>query len=380
DRQGAAFYMEDSANKLYGWEAPSVLTAFRRIATYDLDDCVLVATDTGLVAAGTYSTGGGKYLRLLQLSSTGAITTTTSYFDTSAYTTRTLAYCPGLVRLPSGRVVCVFVGQESTGYQSIRSIYSDDDGANWALLSPRLIPTTYNPATTLLRRIRAACSQGQILITIAYAQGITDAVAQLASYDGGATATIVAGLDGTTAGLATGGYHEVVALPSGGFLLAYLATADQYPYSYRIASAEEPFAYASTQATIVAAGSKWGTLTGSFLTDADLVMGVDEAGTAYLTGRLAGGNDQWISFRSVDRGDTWEPMGETTGLQAGAWHLPNGVAGSGPIDAGGCWYRGSLLLCHSSQSPVASAGASQQWISRLGGWRSLTMPALYSGS
>ena len=148
DRQGAAFYMEDSANKLYGWEAPSVLTAFRRIATYDLDDCVLVATDTGLVAAGTYSTGGGKYLRLLQLSSTGAITTTTSYFDTSAYTTRTLAYCPGLVRLPSGRVVCVFVGQESTGYQSIRSIYSDDDGANWALLSPRLIPTTYNPATT----------------------------------------------------------------------------------------------------------------------------------------------------------------------------------------------------------------------------------------
>jgi hypothetical protein len=380
DRQGAAFYMEDSDDKLYGWEAPSVLTAFRRIATYDLDDCVLVATDTGLVAAGTYSTGGGKYLRLLQLSSTGAITTTTSYFDTSAYTTRTLAYCPGLVRLPSGRVVCVFVGQESTGYQSIRSIYSDDNGATWALLSPRLIPTTYNSATTLFRRIRAAYSQGQILITIGYAQGITDAVAQLVSYDGGATATIVAGLDGTTAGLALGGYQEVAALPAGGFLLVYIATANQYPYSYRIASAEEPFAYASTQATVIAAGATWGTLTGSFLTDADIVLGVDEAGSAYLTGRLAGGNDQWISFRSIDRGATWEGMGETTGLQAGAWHLPPTVAGSGPIDAGGCWYRGSLLLCHSSQSPVASAGASQQWISRLGGWRSLTMPALYSGS
>lgn len=379
DRQGAAFYVEDSDGVLYGWEAPSVLTAFRRIATYDLDDCVVVATDTGLVVAGTYSTGGGKYLRLLQLSEVGAIVTTSSYYDTSAYTTRTLAYCPGLVRLPSGRVVCFFVGQESTGYQSIRSIYSDDDGATWALLSPRVIPGTYDSGTTLLRRIRAAYSQGQILVTVGYAQGITDAIAQLASYDGGATATLVAGLDGTTAGLALSGYQELVALPSGGFLLAYIGNADQYPYSYRIASAEEAFAYASIQSTIVAAGAKWGTLTGLFLADADLVMGIDEAGTAYLTGRLAAGNDQWISFRSVDRGDTWEAMGETTGLQAGAWHLAPGVAGSGPIDAGGCWYRGSLLLCHSSQSPVASAGASQQWISRLGGWRSITMPALYSG-
>lgn len=380
DRQGAAYYVEDSSGVLYGWEAPSVLTAFRRIATYGLDDCTVVATDTGLVVAGTYSTGGGKYLRLLKLSDVGAITTTSSYFDTSAYTTRTLAYCPGLARLPSGRVVCFFVGQESTGYQSIRSVCSDDNGATWKLLSPRVIPGTYNSATTLLRRIRAAYNDGQILITIGYAQGITDAVAQLCSYDGGATATIVAGLDGATAGLALGGYQELVALPGGGFLLVYLATSDQYPYSYRIESAEEAFAYASTGATVVAAGSKWATLSGSFLADADMVLASDEGGTAYLTGRLGGGNDQWISFRSTDRGDTWEAMGETTGLQAGAWHLPPGVAGSGPIHAGGCWYRGSLLLVHNSQSPVASAGASQQWISRLGGWRDLTMPALYSGS
>lgn len=382
DRQGAAFYVEDSAGKLYGWEAPSVLTQFRRISTDGLDEASMAATPTGMIVAGTYSTGGGKYLRLLQLSEVGAIVTTTNLHDQSAYASRTMAYRPGLVRLPTtaGRIVCFFVGEESTGFQSIRSVYSDDNGATWALLSPRVIPTTYDPASTLFRRIRAAYSNGQLLICVEYATGASEAIAQLVSYDGGATATIVAGLDGTTAGLALGGVHELVALPTGGFLMAYIAVADKYPYSYRIAAAEEPFAYASTNSQVENAGALWAVLTGLVITDADLVMGIDEAGTAYLTGRLAAGNDQWVSYRSVDAGDTWEPMGETTGLQAGAWHNTTGVAGSGPVLAGGCWYRGSLVICHNSQAVGAPGAGSQQWISRLGGWRSLTMPALYSGS
>jgi len=376
DRQGAAIYVQ-SGSTLYGWEAPSVLTSSRYLSASGLSDVAICAHPDGLVVAGE---AGGTYLRMLQIAGDGnSILNTTNLNDqATVLTARTQPYSPALVYLPTGRIVCIFFGEESTGYWTLRSVYSDDRGATWNLLSPRLHPTAYDPAATLPRRIRAAYSQDQILICVEYVVGFANAIAQFVSYDNGATATLIAGLTGTTAGLALGGGHDVAAIPGGGFVLVYVSQSNQYPYSYRIAAAEEPFAYASTNVQVVAAGTKWGYLTAGYLDkDLDLILVSAEDGTLYLTARLAAGTDSWVSLRSLDTGDTWEKMGDTSGLQAGAWHK-TGVAGSGPWIAAGCWWKGSLWLAHNSQSAVGGAGADRLWLSRLGGWRSLTLPALSS--
>jgi len=354
-----------------GWDPPTAISEFEfidRSTTADewLHPHVIARPDGSAFMVVQHSE---RYVATYTRTIGGTWTAAGVVYDAgSAYYASPIRACPCLVNLQGNRILCLWLGNLD-GFQS--SI-STDNGATWStpVVCDFEIQTwalVYYP-----QRVRAAYSNGQILLLAHLASGTVDTVIQLASVDEGASFRLVSTVVDRDAG-----YAEVVAAPGGsGFVVATLETARDTgaltvtPYARRIGSALDFVLTTAPVLCMSSAGTeRWGSRSGgsgTVLTAGELALTVDHAGTLWLFGLNFASTRQGLVSRSDDGGATWA-------LQARLWY-DCADATRGPRQMAACWQGGRVMLAHTLNASAATASLA---VSYLGGDTTVCRPQLY---
>lgn len=206
-------YSTETVSEVRGWQAGNALMGFdaidfRTTATTDYFDAVTHPDSQKVLVA--YGDGGAApFLRFARYDPATATWTTLGTLNNSTPQSVTL------VALPTGRILCI-----SYGLTTISR--SDDVGSTWT-------PHGGNPTAIILERMRAAYSDGEILL-LGLSLG-TDTLNHYVSTDGGVSFTSVE----TIAGFGT--KLSVAALPDGRLVIGYKRTSDGKFVSRTIGSA-----------------------------------------------------------------------------------------------------------------------------------------------
>lgn len=287
----------------------------------------------------------------------------TVYDAASAVYAAPVAAIPCLVVLPDGTLLCLYWDGVGSG---IYSSTSADSGVTWS--RGQLVEGVLLALGLPMNRIRAAYSNGQILMLVSY-QGAFDSVVQFASTDQGQSFTLVSTLVDRQAG-----YAEVVAAPSGsGFVVATIETnlpstgvpaPATLAYVRRVGSAFD-FVMTATPVLVQTDTSTvtWGTQAAGVLTAGELALTVDDAGVLWLVGLAWSVTREGIVRCSTDGGATWLGVG-------GAWYDCNDAT-RGPRQLTVSAQGGRLILPHTLNASTATASLA---CSYLGGPTTVARP------
>lgn len=286
-----------------------------------------------------------RYVTLWRRTLAGSWTEIVNIYEAyAAVYTGGLAAHPCLVVLPGARLLCLYIAIDQYGAAGISATYSADDGATWSVPQP---VDTYVAALMAAgaqpSRLRAAYSNGQLLMLVCYQAAGADYVLQFASRDQGSSCQLIGPVGDNNASRA-----EVVGLSGGGFLVATIDTnldtagAIVPAYARRVGSAFD-LVMAATPVLMQADADtvRWGTRSGGLgtgITGGELALCVDDVGTIYATGLdfLAASLRQSRVTYSTDGGATW------------ALYAPTGSPG--------CWWRGGDVAIHPRQMSVCAQG------------------------
>ena len=273
----------------------------------------------------------------------------TVYDAGSAIYTAPDAAIPCLVLLPDGSLLCLYWNADSVT-PGIYSSTSADGGVTWS--RGQLVEGVLGVLGLPMDRIRAAYSNGQILMLVSYSGGF-DSVIQFASIDGGQSFVLVSELVDREAG-----YAEVVAAPGGsGFVVATIETGREstgvpapatLAYVRRVSSA---FDFVMTTDPVLAQDDastvEWGTQAAGVITAGELALTADAAGVLWLVGLAWNSTREGIVRCSSDGGATWLGVG-------GAWY-DCVDASRGPRQLTVSAQGGRLVLPHTLNASTATA-------------------------
>jgi hypothetical protein len=429
DQFAGVIWQEEGDSYWRGWDAPQAITASEIIVEYEVGVTASLPLHPHLLTRDASGTVIMAYTTFRSVGTTDTVRTRTYDPATrtwaSAVTVETItdysgsqieAY-PCLVALPSGRTLLFHWVEMPSGDFQVRMHYSDDDGATWSTGSDYALreAVTYGASalgdTQAVGRIRAAYNNGEILmmgeIRDAFTSGADDTVQtcliQWASRDLGASFSEVdRSVPSDSSSDWCGGYPDVVAFGNG-FVVAYahadpgadnwgtnpnyLYDADLNPVSVVLASAytswqSETINQVNTRdACTIAATSG----SGSYVSDGDLSLLVDDQGVLYLLQRQPQGTyasgagnfetilNSCLISRSFD-GETWEMLGQSQSGSYSTWwnhvDLPI-VSGTPsaystyPYRIAATFTRGRIMVAH-------------QWVDTAGGYTG-SLGALYLG-
>jgi hypothetical protein len=354
-----------------GWDPPRGPSSWQSILWNDSDITALEAFDVT-------TTEGQAVVVVAELRDVGAVATYRLEAITRSATTGTWsrvaietsstpwpqALCPTVVALPSGRLQVyrvlngTFYGRlqvyrvlNGTFYNRLRMWFSDDEGATWTHGGD------LSPNTGGIVRMRAAYSDGQLLIGIRNATGVT----YLSSSDEGHTFEVTGGMSGSG-----GRNFDVCAAPGGGFLFAVIAEDDTagvdvvlLPDAYTLAS----------NATTVSLPAEFASVTA----DEEVTIAVDGGGVVTCIARDGAHTFAAVSY---DGGGTWSiyetDAASTEGdvlcfVRASTSSYPNAFCMT-PV--GG---RMALVSTHTSAGTTPSGVTLGCYL--LGGWTTKTTPS-----
>jgi hypothetical protein len=262
--------------------------------------------------------------------------------------------CVPLLETPAG----VWGIVVAAGGRNLHAIRSLNDGYSFSVKAHNVLVEPL-PAGATIHEVRAAYSEGEVLLLIRYDSGSAEEVAQYASRNGGITYDLV----DATWDIAGDQPQcvDVTALTGGGFLVVYNddATTNRYR-SIRVGSAYESVQAASS--VVVMSGGPGGIPSAAVWTD--------EVGIAYVVLSLDDGSSYKAGlFRSVNSGTTWEsysaPIAE---LSVGAQDTE--------LNEFACTSVGGLaLLVTRFTVPAAAESSSAVLCLYMGGLSTVTVPA-----
>jgi hypothetical protein len=306
-------WRSETAGTTYGYDEPVCITGYEWVnfvtdAATDFrtkhphalrlqsGDVLIACRISGTTATGAsteYATGIYKLTV-----TTGAIAYVSRAFSSTDDQTGAQMRSPCLLQLPSGRILCFDwdVSSTSPGAQ-VMIAYSDDDGATWADYSRRALDAPIDDSNydvSVYSRLRAAYSNGQILLMAQIYDAGAYYLAQWASDDLGTTFRTV------DANLGAGFCPNVVPRVGGGFTVMYIVTTTTTCKA--IGSAFESVYEQGASVTIT---------TDSLIDDLCMWEGEDGAVWAAGTSSTETGNPLW-SMVSRDGGDTWLNIGSIT--------------------------------------------------------------------
>lgn len=276
---------------------------------------------------------------------------------------------PCLVELPSGRVLCFrWYYNSSTSEAQIAMHYTDDQGTTWTRGSTTCLPEAIDFSSDIPYRIRAAYSNGQILMVV-HIQDVSttydDILIQYASDSLGADFSEIDRFDGSSAA-ESAGWPEVIAGNNGGFVVGYIQKSPASGSSIKVARLGT--AYESLMdATQIDAGKGSDvayTLSGNAFSDGDLAMCRDDAGRIWIYYRLPASTHEVVSQRSDDDGVTWQ-----NGGGGNYFALNQGSASIYPRYLTATYQRGRVVML-SNNSSTYSPSLSATY---LGGYSDVTM-------
>jgi hypothetical protein len=381
ETQPAQFAWRQAGGSWLGYNGPMVVSGFSPLHTfgsagtdyrYSNTHSVITSEGTVLVAARRYTTLG-SFASLVVLRNVNGTVSTVS-LDTQIVADS--LYRPCLVAMPNGRILCLSTNPTPDGANSytISAWVSDDDGVSWTQQSSSALRSSL-AADLAPRRIRAAYSQGQILLVIAVrsslASTIPDLMLQYASADGGVTFSLVDTVDGDTDNVHAGGVHEVLGLPAGGFSLLYCGSslsewgANSAVVSKRLATAWTRMTRITPTLVDELVDPSTSLSAGNELdNETELAAVVDEAGLCYAIANDYV-NDETLMARSVD-GAEWTRV--TNRIEAACVFST----------AGNAWVSGSLASYNGALQLVSSWASAtypyQIGMLQLGGYSTATVP------
>lgn len=387
----------DLVTEFRGWNQPSVLQGFEAVRWTDGSGAHkytkqpnAITTTTGEVLCAYYTRDTDRAIEYgieVSIRSTAG-TWSTVLISTTANDVPTLQkQSPALMLMPSGRVLCYYwVYDTSTNQANIRSYYSDDSGASWALGEPAVLDEAITYSTTegagtagyLCGRIRAAYSGGTICLVVQVRRASTSANArdtfqQWASADLGSRFTQVEEW-GDTAGL--GGNWQDVLPVQGGFLFVYIDLSDKDPISKRIGNAYSKLTAAASQSVMTTVGAMAEIDAGNkYFVDGDCSACVDETGYIYVYPRATAvvGMEAIAISMSTTGGRSWETYGQ--GSLASGWSPVYNVSDTGthPRDYSVTAQGGRIAMMTNWDATPANEDDSLGAI-YFGGWSTVTMP------
>lgn len=280
--------------------------------------------------------------------------------------------------------------------QSLRVLLSLDGGETWPT-TPRQVRLGVTAVS-----MAAAYSSGEVLLLVHYralavAPAIgRDRVRQYMSADYGATWEQVGTLyDVIDEG---SGWPACAGRPQGGFVAAWLALVSSTETVGRV----HLLPTARADLSDVTSATDWGDMSGLSadsahngvgtvqaagpaydMVDADVCCIVDDAGWAWTAWRRSYGSvtGEWALLVAPD-GETWAPVGRgeyppapDASVSGYIWHTRD-TGGHWPSDARMAWHRGRVLWVHGFAAQEASASGPSVIVTQLGGWSTLTTPAL----
>jgi hypothetical protein len=257
---------------------------------------------------------------------------------------------PALLQLPDESVVVFFwIVDTARSRAQVQAYRSTDNGANWSLYSSQALVTELNTSTYTLGKLRAAYSNGQVLLVGSVDSG-TPRLVQYASDDNGVSFSQVeiwSSIQGED--------FEVVGT-SEGFVVGYYDNGATDILAHRLSSAFQP----SSGVTAITV-----TLTGQART----TMFVDDDRTIYFIQ----GPDM-VVLRSKDNGATWEQLDDSASFaNRGIWDTE--TSGIVPHDYSGCAVQGrAVIACQLSSSGSSTIDNDSIVIIYTGGSTTVTMP------
>lgn len=305
-----------------GWWPPNLIVGFDwpSATQFSRRPCLIRSKDGKHVYATATRTNTSD-VRFLECDEHGNWTQISEVVSADEIVGSALYSC--LCDLPDG-TICVFYWVWNAGedlYQ-IQSQQSSDGGVTWKLAGRYCLDTPIDGGDFSVGRIRAAYSNGQILLVLSinatsppHAEG--EALVQCASDDDGCTFTTIYTFDLSTGFGENGWIPDIFVTAAGGYVVVYADTLAGTWKQRRLASAfdsmgevdEETLASQPDNASMqVLAG--W----------------TGEDGIWYLFGLFdeggAGTGPQGLVQRSVDEGQTWQRMetGTSTAVNEAAWY------------------------------------------------------------
>lgn len=368
-----AFAMRTNGIDWLGWNGPLVFSGWSPLHTFasglaanQYGNLHTIHTDDGtmLTAAQRFSSSGAT--RALVVLRTVGTTITTVVVDTQAV--GLVAYCPTLVRLPEGRLLLLSTKTLPAGQYTVRAWMSTDDGATWTKSADSVIRDELDGTTVAPRRLRAAYSNGQILMMLAFrdtAATVADSFRQYASADEGASFALVQAVDNTTAANDyTGGAHDLVVTPTGSFLAVFCASSrTSYPANSAVLYKVLPSAWVAWQTVVtttlsaLSAPSANLTAGGQLSASTELCATRDDDGTVYVLSVAFGTNQQTQIARSTS--DVFTDWTEV-GVQSAT--VPNV-----PLNAGtGNEWVGGTVSAYNGTLRLVSQWDSATWPGQIG--------------
>lgn len=368
-----AFAMRTNGIDWLGWNGPLVFSGWSPLHTFasglaanQYGNLHTIHTDDGtmLTAAQRFSSSGAT--RALVVLRTVGTTTTTVVVDTQAV--GLVAYCPTLVRLPEGRLLLLSTKTLPAGQYTVRAWMSTDDGATWTKSADSVIRDELDGTTVAPRRLRAAYSNGQILMMLAFrdtAATVADSFRQYASADEGASFALVQAVDNTTAANDyTGGVHDLVVTPTGSFLAVFCASSrTSYPANSAVLYKVLPSAWVAWQTVVtttlsaLSAPSANLTAGGQLSASTELCATRDDDGTVYVLSVDFATNQQTQIARSTS--DVFTDWTEV-GVQSAT--VPNV-----PLNAGtGNEWVGGTVSAYNGTLRLVSQWDSATWPGQIG--------------
>ena len=297
-------------------------------------------------------------------------------------------FYPGLVQLPSGRVLLFFwLEDTTTSTAQITQYFSDDNGASWTQGTKYCLVDTLSIHSSTgykYARLSIAYQAGQLMM-VGHIQSndssrnYTDTLYQWYSDDLGASWVGVAEIwDGT----AKGGGYPTLLYTGGLWQCYYLSSTDRK--AARLRTSSPVFSLANdTEAVygqplfpaLSAPGADipeiYVALTVVKADDGALWMLSNEAvdhSPSSATSNIFG-----IMLRSTDAGGTWEAVGQSGRLSSYSIFWDSNSATTYPRYYQGCWQGGRLILSHNWKAAPGNEGNSLG-VMYLGGWSTVTMP------
>ena len=367
----------DTASQYRGWDPPTSLTGWESIdstiGTNAWRGTHTVATPDGRILVAT--TKDQRYVTVwVRDPDDGSWDEVEVYDHGTTYST--VEFHPCLVVLPSGRVLCLFWREYSSGaLAQLRMHYADADYTSWTPGQKQCLPDAIDTTAYVPGRVRAAYLAGEIGVfaDMAEQSAPQDEIWQWQSSDLGATMRLVSTLEATDRK-----YVDVVA-HEGSLVVAYVSATPSsgatYPaYCRVLGSASESLAGSPFYLCQVDTDSMdWATQSGGVFDDGDLALWSDEDGRLWIAGRDTAGDMDVQTRTSEDGGRSWVDAGRGPAAADGVSLWIGLDTSTYPRKFSAVAHRGRAFLAHQF---AANPGTRDDSLCGLwaGGYTSVCMP------
>lgn len=359
-----------------GWDPPSSLTGFEVVewsttsGKWTHPHAIALKDGTILVAC---AESNRKVTVWRRDPDAGTWSSVEVYDRGSAYT---WSPYPTLVTLDSGRVLCFFYTELTTGYQ-VRMYFSDDSGVTWKIGQRACMSAPFDTADYHPGRFRGAYLAGQVMLVFHLVEQATpeDQLHQYCSDDLGASFGFVSSLTGYNRG------YPDCCVAGGRIYVGYVSNGatggSPRPPKWRsVASASADLSSAGGGVCQIDTDSmEWGTESGGVFSSGGMAIWADDDGALWVAGMDQAGTSAEVLARvSLDDGETWRDVGWGPSPASGLtiWRGQDANTHPKPDLSVVAWRGRALMLHRFAASPGTGDGSlCAAW---LGGYTTVCMP------